>query len=68
VVPTSTEQDVYNRLVQVKVELQYADTPGFHDRIIINEGFEKAYAELEEFTYQPVSQASGSGHGQPGIS
>jgi hypothetical protein len=31
--------------------------PGFHDKIIVDEDFKMAHAELEVFIYQPVSHA-----------
>ncbi|KAF1956152.1 guanylate kinase [Byssothecium circinans] len=60
---TESEEDIQNRLAQARVELEYADTPGVHDKIIVNDDLEKAYAELEEFVYHEhvrneASQAS----------
>ncbi|KAF1836559.1 guanylate kinase [Decorospora gaudefroyi] len=55
---TEKEGDVQKRLAQARVELQYADTPGVHDRIIVNDDLERAYAELEEFVYEKPSQES----------
>jgi len=55
---TEKEEDIQKRLAQAKVELEYADTPGVHDKIIVNDDFEKAYAELEEFVCKQPSQDS----------
>lgn len=53
---TENEEDIQKRLAQAKVELEYADTPGVHDKIIVNDDLEKAYEELDEFVYGPASQ------------
>ncbi|KAI6085636.1 guanylate kinase [Hypoxylon rubiginosum] len=52
---TETEESVVKRLEQAKVELKFADTPGVHDIIIVNDDVEKAYKELEDFIYKPVA-------------
>ncbi|SPO03354.1 probable guanylate kinase [Cephalotrichum gorgonifer] len=49
---TETEQSVQKRLNQAKVELEYSNTPGVHDIIIVNNDLEAAYKELEEFVYK----------------
>ncbi|KAI1371262.1 guanylate kinase [Hypoxylon crocopeplum] len=49
---TENEEDIQKRLHQAKVELEYANTPGVHDAIIVNDDLEKAYQELEEFIYK----------------
>ncbi len=46
---TDSEEAVQKRLDQAKNELEYADTPGVHDKVIVNDDLEKAYTELEEF-------------------
>ncbi|KAF2647000.1 P-loop containing nucleoside triphosphate hydrolase protein [Lophiostoma macrostomum CBS 122681] len=46
---TEKEEDVQKRLAKAKVELEYADAPGVHDEIIVNDDLEKAYIELEMF-------------------
>jgi guanylate kinase len=45
---------VTKRLEQAKLELEYADTPGVHDIIIVNDDLEKAYKELEDYVYKPL--------------
>ncbi|KAK8129762.1 guanylate kinase [Apiospora kogelbergensis] len=49
---TETEEAVSKRLAQAKVELEYADTPGVHDIIIVNDDLDKAYKELEQYVYK----------------
>jgi guanylate kinase len=48
---TDTEEAVQKRLEQAEKELAYART-GAHDKIIVNDDLDKAYAELEEFILQ----------------
>lgn len=48
---TESEEDVRKRLAQARVELEYADTPGVHDVIIVTDELEKAY---KEFVYGPA--------------
>ncbi|KAI1269532.1 guanylate kinase [Xylariaceae sp. FL1019] len=49
---TETEDSMNKRLNQAKVELEYADTPGVHDIIIVNDDLDAAYKELEGFVYK----------------
>jgi guanylate kinase len=51
---TEAEEAVNKRLTQAKVELEYADTPGVHDIIIVNDDLEKATKELDDFVYSPA--------------
>lgn len=50
---TEKPESIAKRLAQAKNELEYARTPGVHDRIIVNDDLEKAYRELEEFIFTP---------------
>ncbi|KAK6515893.1 hypothetical protein TWF281_004484 [Arthrobotrys megalospora] len=50
------EEEIRQRLDQAKVELEYADTPGAFDKIIINDDLETAFSELVEFVSRPESQ------------
>lgn len=50
---TESEEDVQRRLARAKIELEYAETPGVHDKIIINDDLERACRELEGFAYRP---------------
>jgi guanylate kinase len=45
---TDSEEAVLKRLETAVKELGYADT-GAHDKVIVNDDLDKAYAELEEF-------------------
>jgi guanylate kinase len=45
---TDSEESVLKRLATAEKELEYAKT-GAHDKIIINDNLDTAYAELEEF-------------------
>ncbi|PYH47692.1 guanylate kinase [Aspergillus saccharolyticus JOP 1030-1] len=46
---TETEESLNKRLTQAKNELEYAKEPGAHDKIVVNDDLEKAYAELRDF-------------------
>ncbi|KAI0392734.1 guanylate kinase [Xylariaceae sp. FL0594] len=52
---TEDEDSLRRRLNQARVELEYADTPGVHDVIIVNDDLDVAYKELEDFVYKPLS-------------
>jgi len=49
---TEKEEEAQKRLAQARVELEYAETPGVYDKIIINDDLEKAYTELEDFVFE----------------
>lgn len=46
---TDKEEDIQKRLTQAKIELEYAKTPGAHDKIVINDDKDKAFDEVESF-------------------
>lgn len=46
---TDAEEAVLKRLAQAKAELEFAAQEGVHDKIIVNEDVDKAYAELEGY-------------------
>lgn len=46
---TDKEEDVLKRLAQAKNELEYAKTPGVHDKIVINDDLETAWVQFESF-------------------
>ncbi|KAI0973054.1 guanylate kinase [Xylaria arbuscula] len=52
---TEDESSITKRLDQAKKELEYADTPGVHDIIIVNDNLDAAYKELENYVYKPVA-------------
>lgn len=47
---TEQEDSIRERLARATLELEFAKT-GVHDKIIVNNDLEKAYAELEAFVY-----------------
>lgn len=46
---TETEETVSKRLETAKRELDYAEQEGSHDKVIVNDDIDKAYAELESY-------------------
>ncbi|KAJ6264305.1 hypothetical protein Dda_0450 [Drechslerella dactyloides] len=44
---TETPQSLNARLAQAEKELEFAKTPGFHDKIIVNDEIDAAFEELE---------------------
>ncbi|KAJ5117803.1 guanylate kinase [Penicillium atrosanguineum] len=57
---TEENEEVKQRLAQAEAELEYAETPGVYDKIIVNDDLEQAFNELKEFIYQPADHKSGS--------
>ena len=55
---TENEEGVRKRLDQAKSELEYADTVGIYDKILVNDDLEKAYKQLNEFIYRSALQDS----------
>ncbi|KAE8153596.1 P-loop containing nucleoside triphosphate hydrolase protein [Aspergillus avenaceus] len=53
---TENEEDIQRRLTQAQVELDFADSPGSYDKIIVNDSLERAYKELEDFVFGPRSR------------
>ena len=47
---TDSDEAIAKRLETAKKELEYAET-GAHDKIIVNDDLDQAYAELEEFIF-----------------
>ncbi|KXN71577.1 guanylate kinase, partial [Conidiobolus coronatus NRRL 28638] len=48
---TETEDSLKKRLEAAKSELAFAETPGNHDRIIVNNDLDVAYNELKDFIF-----------------
>ncbi|KAJ5257452.1 hypothetical protein N7497_011650 [Penicillium chrysogenum] len=46
---TETEESLQRRLTQARNELEYANQPAAHDKIVVNDDLEKAYAELRDW-------------------
>lgn len=44
---TESEDSLNKRLAQAKNELEYAKQPGAHDKIVVNDDLDKAYAEMK---------------------
>ena len=49
---TETEESLILRLERARRELEYAEQGGLHDKIIVNDDLDKAYAELEGFVFE----------------
>ena len=49
---TETEESIQKRLARAKQEMEFANIPGTHDRIIISDNV--AYEAFEDFVFQPV--------------
>lgn len=52
---TETDESIEKRLRQAKLELEYSQTPGVHNKIIVNDDLQKAFKELEDYVYAPVA-------------
>lgn len=54
---TESERDVQKRLVRARAEMDYADTQGVgvFNKFIVNDDFEEAYGDLEEFVFSALS-------------
>ncbi|KAJ5513686.1 Guanylate kinase sub-group [Penicillium fimorum] len=48
---TESEQHIQVRLDQARRELEFAETQGVFDRVIVNDDLERAYTELEGFVF-----------------
>jgi guanylate kinase len=46
-----TEKDdaITKRLEHAELEMEYSKTPGVHDKIVVNDDLDKAYAEVVAF-------------------
>ena len=42
------------RLKQAKIEIEYSKTPGVHDKIVVNDDKERAWAEVEDWVFEEV--------------
>jgi guanylate kinase len=49
---TENEQSIRKRLDQAKIELQYAETAGAYDMILVNDELERSGEQLREFAYR----------------
>ena len=48
---TEKEDSIQKRLARARIELDFAETPGIHDKTIVNNDLEIAYRELDEWVY-----------------
>jgi len=48
---TETKESVEKRIAAATAEIEYSKT-GAHDKVIVNDDLDKAYAELKEFILQ----------------
>lgn len=46
---TDKEEAILERLKQAEKEIEYSQTPGVHDRIIVNDDLERAWIEFKNF-------------------
>lgn len=46
---TDKEEAIQERLKQAEKEIEFAKTPGVHDRIIVNDDLERAWEEFRTF-------------------
>lgn len=46
---TDKEEAILERLKQADKEIEYAKTPGVHDKVIVNDDLEKAWEEFRAF-------------------
>ncbi|KAI0006703.1 guanylate kinase [Xylariaceae sp. FL0662B] len=53
---TEDESAIRKRLERARLELEYADVPGVHDIVIVNDDLDAAYRQLEDFVYKPLEQ------------
>ncbi|QUC24013.1 uncharacterized protein UV8b_08254 [Ustilaginoidea virens] len=51
---TEDEASIRKRLDQATHELAFAETPGVHDKIIVNDNLDDAYKQLEDYVYKPL--------------
>jgi len=49
---TENEESIRKRLDQAKIELQYAETAGAYDMILVNDELERSQEQLREFVYR----------------
>ncbi|CAZ83325.1 unnamed protein product [Tuber melanosporum] len=52
---TETEESLGKRLERARVELEFAEVPGVHDKVIVNDDLDKAYEELEGYILSLIS-------------
>ncbi len=53
---TENEEGLRRRLDQARREMEFSQTPGAHDRIVVNDDLETAYRELRDFVFDGVGE------------
>jgi len=46
---TDKEEAIQQRLKQADKEMEFSKQPGIHDKIVVNDDLDKAYAECKAF-------------------
>ncbi|KAF7189456.1 Guanylate kinase [Pseudocercospora fuligena] len=54
---TDKEEAILERLKQAEKEIEYSQTPGVHDKIIVNDDLEKAWEEFRNFCVPEAKEA-----------
>ncbi|KXS98754.1 hypothetical protein AC578_9056 [Pseudocercospora eumusae] len=54
---TDKEEAILERLKQAEKEIEYSQTPGVHDKIIVNDDLEKAWEEFRNFCVPEAEEA-----------
>lgn len=52
---TESEEQIGKRLARARAELAYADTPGVHDLVVVNDDVDEAFRALEGFIFGRAS-------------
>ncbi len=65
---TENEDSLKKRLDQAVKEMEFSKQEGIHDRIVVNDDVDKAYAEMEDFILGGTSGATPSYGGEQGHS
>lgn len=53
---TESEESLLKRLEAAKLELEYGDTPGNFDLVVVNDDLDEAYAKLREFILPEIEK------------
>ena len=53
---TENEESLKKRLEQAEKEIEYSNTEGAHDKIVVNDNLDVAYKEMEIFIFNETAQ------------
>lgn len=53
---TDNEEAIRRRLATARAEMQYSQTPGVHDTIVVNDKLDVAYRSVKDFVLQSSSE------------